>query len=495
MVLIIATAGLVYELAMAAVASYVLGDSVTQFSLVIGVYLSALGLGAYLSRFFERDLGLRFVDVELATALVGGLSAPGLFLAYAHTGAFRLVLYSTVVAVGVLVGLELPLLMRILRREYEFKDLIAKALTFDYAGALVGSVAFSLLLVPSLGLVQSSLVCGVLNALVGLGSTWVLVEPNPKSRRQMAGARVRAVIVTLLLGAALFSGERLTRLAELGLYGGGVMATAQSRYQRIVLAERGEGFQLFLNGNLQFSSADEHRYHEALVHPAMATATSRARVLVGGGGDGLAVREVLKWPDVERVVLVDLDPEMTTLARRHPAMVRLNRGALDDPKVQIVNRDAMIWLSEHAEPHDVIILDFPDPSNFSLGKLYSEELYRRVRERLAPGGALVVQSTSPLFARRAFWCIETTLRATGLHTLPYRVFVPSFGEWGFVLAGHDAVAPPTRLPPATLRYLDASTLGALFEFSADMAALPVKVNRLDNQALVAYYLAEWSRWD
>lgn len=494
MVLVIATAGLVYELAMAAVASYVLGDSVTQFSLVIGVYLSALGLGAYLSRFFERDLGLRFVDVELATALVGGLSAPGLFLAYAHTGSFRLVLYATVIAVGVLVGLELPLLMRILRREYAFKDLVAKALTYDYAGALIGSVAFSLLLVPRLGLVESSLICGVLNAMVGLASTWVLVEDNPRSRRQMAGARVRAVLITVLLGAALMSGERLTRLAELGLYGDTVMSATQSRYQRIVLAKRGDGFQMFLNGNLQFSSADEHRYHEALVHPAMGAATRRQSVLIGGGGDGLALREVLKWPDVGHVTLVDLDPAMTDLARTHPALTALNGHSLDHPKVTVENQDAMIWLAEHDALFDVIVLDFPDPSNYSLGKLYSQELYARVKTRLAPGGALVVQSTSPLFARKSFWCIERTLFVAGFSTLPYRVFVPSFGEWGFVLAKHEPVSVPSALPPALLRYLTPDTVRALFEFPADMQRVSVRVNRLDNQALVAYYTEEWARW-
>jgi spermidine synthase len=202
MVLVIATSALVYELVMATVASYVLGDSVTQFSTVIGVYLSALGLGAYLSRFVAGRLALTFVDVELGTALVGGLSAPALFTAFAIGGAFRLILYFTVVVVGVLVGLELPLLIRILRREYELKELIARALTFDYAGALVGSLAFSLWLVPSLGLSRTSLVCGLLNALVGLASTWVLPGSDPSENLGLRRARLRSLAVTgvLLLG-------------------------------------------------------------------------------------------------------------------------------------------------------------------------------------------------------------------------------------------------------------------------------------------------------
>ena len=495
MVLVIATAGLVYELVMAAVASYVLGDSVTQFSTVIGVYLSAMGLGAWLSRFAERRLSLLFVDIELATALIGGLCAPGLFLAFSYTNAFRLILYATVVAVGVLVGLELPLLMRILRRELEFKELIARALTFDYAGALVGSLAFSLFLVPRLGLVHTSLVSGVLNAAVGLLSTYVLAPETDHERRGMAGARLRAVFVLVVLGLALFEGKRLTSLAEAQSFGGPVIFATSSPYQRIVLSERGAGFALHLNGNLQFSSRDEHRYHEALVHPVMAAVGAPRRVLIGGGGDGLAVREVLRWPQVERVVLVDLDRAVTDLARTHPRLTALNRGSLSDPKVQVVNADAMSYIAESRELFDVVLLDFPDPSNFSVGKLYSTELYRRVRARLAPGGRVAVQSTSPLLSRRSFWCVVGTLRAAGFDVLPYRVFVPSFADWGFVLAGLEPVEPPTRLPPGALAYLDPSTLAHLFQLPADVSELPVEPNRLNNQALVSYYLKEWSRWE
>lgn len=492
MVLVIATAGLVYELAMAAVASYVLGDSVTQFSLVIGVYLSALGLGAYLSRFLDRKLALRFVDVELATALLGGLSAPSLFIAFAHTGAFHLVLYATVVAVGVLVGLELPILMRILRTEYEFKDVIAKALTFDYAGALIGSVAFSLLLFPRLGLVQSSIVCGLLNALVGLVSTWVLADGDGKG---MVGARVRAVIVCALLGLALFESGRMTRLSEQNLYGGRVLLAAQSRYQRIVLSGKGDGYQLFLNGNLQFSSIDEHRYHEALVHPVMAAAQRHESVLIGGGGDGLAVREVLRWPGVKSVTLVDLDPRMTGLALHDPRVTASNHESLHDPRVHVENADAMVWFSHDTRRYDVVILDFPDPSNYALGKLYTAEFYRSARDRLADDGALVVQSTSPLFARRAYWCVATTLASVGLAVRPYRVFVPTFGEWGYLLAKHHDFPIPTALPPATLRYLTPPILASLFRIPDDMSRIPAQENHLDNQALVAYYLADWERWN
>ncbi|RYE79520.1 MAG: polyamine aminopropyltransferase, partial [Myxococcales bacterium] len=306
-VFLIATAGLVYELVAGAVASYVLGDSVTQFSLVIGLYLSALGLGAYASRYLERDVGLRFVDIELATALIGGVSAPLLLFAFARGGgSFHLVLWGTVLTTGTLVGLELPLLMRLLRDQVAFKDLIATALLFDYLGALVASVLFALVLVPSVGLVRTSLLAGLLNALVGLGSTWLLESETPGALRR---ARWRAGAVALVLLGLLSQAERLTHAAEVALYADPVLYARQSAYQRIVVTQGRAGIALHLNNNLQFAAADEHRYHEALVHPVMAAAApSTHRVFIAGGGDGLAAREVLRYPDVERVLLVDLDP-------------------------------------------------------------------------------------------------------------------------------------------------------------------------------------------
>jgi spermidine synthase len=494
MVLVIAAAGLVYELVMAAVASYVLGDSVRQFSTVIGVYLSALGLGAYLSQFIQRRLDQRFVDVELTTALVGGLSAPGLFLAFSFTAAFQLVLYATVCAVGALVGLELPLLIRILKEEYELDQLIARSLTFDYAGALIGSLGFSLLLVPWLGLVHTSIACGLVNALVGLASTWVLWPATPPEQKGMARARVRAILVALILVAALVGANRLAAVAENAIYAEPISLVRQSSYQRIVMTTSNGEARLFLNGNLQFDSRDEHRYHEALVHPAMAVARSRSRVAIGGGGDGLAVREVLRWPDVESVTLVDLDPAMTELAQNDASLLELNGRSLFDPRVSVINADAMVWFSETRDQFDVIVLDFPDPSNYSLGKLYSRRLYETVRQRLLPGGALVVQSTSPLFAREAFWCVVGTLEASGFETIPYHAFVPSFGEWGFVLATREPATWPSEMPNVSFRYLSATVLNTLPHFGPDMSRVATRVNRLNNQALVAYYLKAWSRF-
>lgn len=492
-VLVIATCGLVYELVAGTLASYVLGDSVTQFSTVIGVYLSALGLGSYLSRYIQRGLARRFVEIELAVALLGGASAPLLFLSFgAWPHLFRPVLYLIVLVIGTLVGLEIPLVLRILREAVDFRELVAKVLTFDYLGALVASLLFPMLLVPRLGLVRTSLLFGLANAAVGLWSTWLfapLIGPTGLLR-----AKGTAAIVVLLAGFAM--ADRLTDLAEEGMYADTVVFAKTTPYQRIVLTRAGAHFQLFLNGSLQFSSTDEYRYHEALVHPALALRGDARRVLVLGGGDGLAVREVLKHPGVREVVLVDLDPEMTRLAVENPLVRDLNRGALADPRVLVVNEDAFIWLQREdaASLFDAAFVDFPDPHNFSLGKLYTTRFYALLRRRLDPGAFVAVQSTSPLMARRSYWCVNNTMEAAGFHVRPYHALVPSFGEWGFALGALRPFEPPRRAP-AGLRYLDDATLASLFVLPPDMAEVPTEVNRLNNQVLVRYYDDEWKSWN
>lgn len=488
-VLLIAACGLVYELIAGTVASYVLGDSVTQFSLIIGLYLSALGVGAWLSRFLDHDLAAKFVDIELAVALIGGFSAPLLFLGFSRLEWFQLFLYLVVFTIGTLVGLELPILMRILREHLDFKELVSRVLSFDYIGSLVAAVLFPMFLMPRLGLVRTSIVFGLLNAAVGLYGTWLL---RPLLRG-VGMLRVRAVLVTAILLIAFLRADALTTLAEDQLYADEVVFTQSSPYQRILVTKGPTGFHLFLNGNLQFSSADEYRYHEALVHPAMSAQAAPKRVLILGGGDGLAAREVLKYPGVQHVTLVDLDPKMTALSAAFPPLGALNAGAMRDRRMTVVNEDAMIWIERVRETFDVVVIDFPDPNSFSLGKLYTTRFYRLLRARLAPGAAISVQATSPLVAPQSYWCIIRTMEAAGYSVRPYHAAVPSFGVWGFALAKQDPFdTPQTVSVPA--RFLDDATLASMFVFSRDMAPVDVEINRLDNQMLVRYYEEEWRKW-
>jgi len=488
-VLIVATCGLVYELIAGTLASYVLGDSVTQFSTCIGVYLSAMGVGAWLSGFIDRSLARCFIEVELGVALLGGASAPLLFLSFARLSFFHLVLYGMVFAIGTLVGLELPLLMRILRSEMQFKQLVARVLTFDYIGALAGSLLFPLFLVPRLGLVRTSLLFGFLNGLVALWGTWLL--GSLLSRASLPWLRLRACLVLLVIAVAFIKADVFTTLAEDDLYTDPVVYSKTTPYQRIIVTRSEAGFQLYLNGALQFNSADEYRYHEALVHPALTLAGTPRHVLVLGGGDGLAAREILKSSSVTSVTLVDLDPEMTALSTHYPPLGELNAQAFADPRMRVVNEDAMIWLGRIQKRFDTVIIDFPDPNSFSLSKLYTRRFYRLVKAHLSPGGTLAVQCTSPLYSQRSYWCIIRTLEAAGFVVRPYHVTVPSFGIWGFALAMQRPFEAPQTVPDG-LRYLDSAVLSTMFVFPSDLGPVDAQINRLDNQILARYYDNSWS---
>ena len=490
-VFVVAACGLIYELAAGALASYVLGDSVLQFSTIIGTYLFAMGVGSWLSRYFERQLPAHFLRIELLVALVGGALPATLFLANAYVpGSFRLLLYGMVWLVGTLVGLEIPLVMRILKRNVVLKDLVSKVLTFDYLGALAVSLAFPLLLVPQLGLIRTGLLFGLMNAAVAVWALWLFRQELHRLGEHIAAC----ALVVGLLAAGMVGADQITTLAEDRFYQDRIVFSTTSPYQRIVVTHGLAGHRLYLNGNLQFAERDEYRYHEALVHPVMAAHGAPKKVAVLGGGDGMAVREVLKYPSVESVTLVELDPNMTKLFTDHETLAALNGHSLSSPKLKIVNTDAFQWLQQRGDDDlfDVIVVDFPDPTNFAIGKLYTNSFYALLDKRLAASGYAVIQTTSPLVARKSFWTVAQTVESVGLTATPYHVHVPSFGEWGFIIASHRPYRKPDALP-AGLRFLSAPTLPLMFDFPLDMARVPAEVNRLSNQVLVTTYEQEWGK--
>jgi spermidine synthase len=494
-VFVVAACGLIYELTASALASYLLGDSVLQFSTVIGVYLSAMGAGSWLSRFVDRQLAANFLRIELLVGVLGGTLPGLLFTVHALSPQpFRVLLYGLVWLVGVLVGIEIPLVMRILKRSfsarYALKDLVSQVLTFDYLGALLVSVAFPIVFVPMLGLVRTGLAFGLLNVVVA-GAVLVTFRAELRAWNLHA---VSCAAAFLLMLAGFLGADRLTTWAEDAFYADHIVFRHQSPYQTVVVTHSSAATRLFLNGNLQFSSRDEYRYHEALVHPAMAAHGAPRRVLILGGGDGMAAREVLRYSSVESVTLVDLDAAVTHLFSTEPLLTRLNGDSLNSPRLRVINRDAFSWLDANPGAFDVVIVDFPDPSNFALGKLYTLSFYQLLDAHLAAAGYAVVQTTSPLVARRSFWTVVATIEAAGLSTWPYHADVPSFGEWGFVLAGHRPFSPstPPRELVAGLRFLTPATLAAAFDFPADMARVEMPVNRLSNQVLVRTFEEEWA---
>jgi spermidine synthase len=487
-VFLVATCGLVYELIAGALASYLLGDSILQFSTIIGTYLFAMGVGSYLARYVNRGLLIVFVQVQILIGLLGGFSAALLFLVFAYGMGFRPVLYGLVFVIGMLVGLEIPLILRILKEHLPFRDLVSQVLALDYVGALAASVLFPLFMVPYLGLIRTSFLFGCVNVAVALAFAYRFQQEGRWSAMIAQGS-----VVLLLNTAGLVGSDYITQWAEDGLYPAPVVLSEQTPYQKIAVTNDRHETRLYLNGNLQFSTFDEYRYHEGLVVPALMAHPRPKKVLVLGGGDGLAVRLLLKDPRVESITLVELDPGMIALFRDHEEMVRLNDGALRSPKVKVIEQDAFRWLEQEKEIFDVAFVDFPDPSNYAVGKLYTDHFYRRLAEHLGPQGVFVVQSSSPLAARRTYWSVVATVESIGWKVMPYHTYVPSFGEWGFLLASRQEVKLNGPMPFAT-RFLNAEEIPRMFSFANDMNRVPVKVNRIFDQVLVRYFQEDWGQF-
>jgi spermidine synthase len=488
-VFVVATCGLIYELIAGTLASYLLGDSVTQFSTIIGTYLFAMGIGSWLSRFIHNNLLTWFIRVELLVGMIGGFSAGMLFVLFEQIVYFRVLLYFLVVITGTLVGLEIPLLMRVLKDRIHFDELVSRIFTFDYIGALFASLLFPLLFIPYLGLLRTSFFFGILNVIVA----WIVARRFRHDIRNFPAIQISAVVCFVCLSLGLLFSEKLTSVAESLTYPDKVVYTKSSPYQRIVLTHGSYDWRLFLNGNLQFSSADEYRYHEALVHPGLARIADPKNVLVLGGGDGMAVREILKYPSVRKVVLVDLDKAITEMFLTNKSLGELNAFSLSSSKITIVNQDAFVWVRNQHVQFDFIVIDFPDPSNYSLGKLYTSAFYQEVARILSPEGAMVVQSTSPYVARKSYWIINETIRHAGFNTYPYHCYVPSFGEWGYVLASKASLPAINRFPD-NLKFISEETVAQLFSFPPDMDRLESPVNSLNNQVLVNTFEKEWAKY-
>jgi spermidine synthase len=489
-VFLCAACGLVYELALVALGSYLIGNSVQQASIVLGVFIFAMGVGSLASKPLTRLPVHAFAVIEVALGVIGGLSVMLLYAAFAWLSLYTPALIVIALVVGALIGAELPLLMTLVQRirRQDAGEAVADLFAADYVGALLGGLAFPFLLLPVFGLVRGALAVGAVNVIAAAAIVAWLFGRD-------LGRRGRAAVGALFAGAAAVSAEFEVD-ARQALFADPIVAVTRTQYQEIVLTRAvrpGGDTRLFLNGDLQFSSADEYRYHEALVHPAMAG--PNRRVLVLGGGDGLALREVLRYQSVDEVVEVELDQGVIDLARGDPRLRALNGGALDDPRVRVVVEDAFTWLRSARERFDVVIVDMPDPDDTATAKLYSAEFYALARNVLAPGGRIAVQAGSPYFAPEAFWCVAATLNEAGLRSTPYQADVPSFGTWGFHLAA--GAAPPLRLadpPPPGLRYLDQQTLAAAATFPKDRRPVEVDPSTLLHPRIVDYNREGWKAY-
>jgi spermidine synthase len=489
--LIVAVGGLIYELIISTASSYLAGDSVLQFSLTIGLMLFGMGIGSWIAPSLKSPPEEKFILVEALLALIGGSSVALLFFSYSYTEVYYLVFVALALLIGLLIGLEIPLMLKIVESKTQMVKITSRILSLDYLGALIASVLYPLVLLPTLGVLRTALLVGLLNCVLAIFIYFAFL--------QQVQLRKRIATLLIFVFVALLSGfvyaERLTLHFDQKLYQDEVIFQQQTKYQKLVITRFGDDTRLYIDGNIQFSSIDEHRYHEPLVHIPLNLAAQKNRVLILGGGDGLAAREVLRYEQVERIDLVDLDGEMTRLAATHPDLVRLNQGSLSNPLVQVHTADALNYLEENSQLYDVIIIDLPDPNNEGIAKLYSREFYRLAARRLSEGGVLVTQATSPYFSNKAFWMIEHTMTEAGLSTLPYHLLVPSFGEWGFVAAARRPLSPAQLTIPLPTQVLHPDVIPTLFVFDPDMAAPEqVEINTLFEPKIIEVYQEDAKRW-
>ena len=493
-------AGIVAEYVMSTLATYLLGNAVLQWTLTISLMLFAMGLGSRLSKHIRTSLLDAFLLIEFVLSLICAVSVCLAYLLSAYIQNVAPVIYTLAFIIGVLIGLEIPLALRLNNFFEELRINVSSVMEKDYYGALVGGLLFAFFALPQLGLTYTPIALGTINFLVA-SVLFVRYRSLLKFRK---GLTLGFVTVPILLVLVSLMAQPIILYGEQQKYRDRVIYQKQTPYQRIVMTQWKDDFWLYLDGNEQFSSYDEERYHEPLVHPSMGISASRKQILVLGGGDGLAAREILKYPEVERVVVVDIDPAVTALARSHPMFLRLNQGVLDDSRIEIVNRDAYAYLRDDSSRYDVIIIDLPDPKSANLARLYTVQFYRTAAQHLGPGGVLVTQATSPFFSKTAFLSILKSVRAAELVAVAYHNHIPTLGEWGWVVGikapGVEAAQLKRKLSRLTFdelptRFLNQDAMVSMLNFGKGVMDQLEEISISEELDLAVHRYYREGAWD
>ncbi|MBB1269060.1 polyamine aminopropyltransferase [Shewanella sp. SR44-3] len=536
----LAACGLIYEYLLSHYAGRILGALEAAIYTMIGLMIVSMGFGAFAARKI-RCAFTGFVVLELLVALCGSLAIIITAAVIGFGQQFPLMLANTLglpadhlpdggfiaklqnlseylpylwgLILGLMIGMEIPLIARV-RQSLSEAHLLHNAGTIygaDYLGAGIGAaiwVAFML----AIDIQLAAALTASVNLLAGLVFIWRFWDQIIRVKLLLALHFVVGLILILLAWQGPSWEQDFNNL----LYKDKVVYAKATRFQQLNITERlrGQGlppvYSLYINGRLQFSSSDEHIYHSFLVHPTLAASARQQKVLIIGGGDGLGLKQVLKWQP-EQVVLMDLDKDLVQLFKQAPEdmpealareLKRLNGDALNDPRVEIMFDDAFNGVDKLIAKElsfDSIIVDLPDPSHPDLNKLYSDFFYRKLNELLSADGAITVQSTSPYHAPNAFISVGKTLASAGFKVEQYHHNVPSFGEWGWSMATKSGDSPKQRLAkklhlPADETWLTSGLILGAFEFPGDFyrEKAKIKTNKLNSLQLYQYHLADWS---
>ncbi|WP_158975012.1 polyamine aminopropyltransferase [Cellulophaga sp. L1A9] len=496
-------AGIVAEYTLSTLATYFIGNSIFQWTMIVSLMLFCMGLGSRLSKLITKNLIQNFLILEASLSLIVAFSSVLVYTLAAVSEYYGIVIYSLCMLIGLLIGLEIPLVVRINKEYEDLKSNISSILEKDYYGSLIGGVFFAFIGLPILGLSYTPFVLGIINFLVAL-IVFYRFKDKIKKRQIVQLKAVLTIVFGILITGIAFT-EPIIQWGEQKKYKDKIVYSEQTKYQNIVLTEWKDEHWLYLNGNLQFCSIDEKMYHEPLVHPIMQLHPNPQRILILGGGDGCAVREILKYPSVEKIDMVDLDPKMTDLGTNHPVLININQGSMNSKKLQIYNKDAYIHLEQNVTDfYDVIIADLPDPRNIELGRLYSHEFYSLCYRKLRPNGLIITQAGSPYFATKAFSCIDETLKSAGFTTVRLHNQVISMGEWGWVLGTKNTTITSEQLKQkiqniqfknVQTNWINNEAMQLITSFGKDFFKLndSIEVNKVHNPVLYQYYLD--GNWD
>ncbi|WP_445455896.1 polyamine aminopropyltransferase [Flavobacterium sp. HNIBRBA15423] len=482
---------IVYELLISATATYFLGDGIKQFSVLIGVYLFSMGIGAYLSKFFKDKPIDFFIKVEFLLGLLGGISVPLLYFLFVTVSPLALQILCLVImfSIGLLTGMEVPLLT-FGNESLDYKDNLSNVLSLDYIGGLIATLLFPFILLPFIGLFYSSLLFGIINILLGL---WL----NYKLTKKQNFVLYFGFFALLLLSCLAFYTGNLLKIWDEKIYKSPIVENIQTPYQKIVLTQNNENddVRLYLNRAIQFSSKDEYRYHELLVHVPLTIHKNPKTILILGGGENLASREVLKYESITMIDVVDIDSTIFHLAKTNRLLLDINQSASKNSKVNLIVDDAFTYLKENMKQYDVIISDLPDPSNDAIARLYSKQFFMLVEKNLKEDGIFVTQSGEIYFSNVAFSCIKNTISEVFNHVETYHTYIPSFGDWGYTMASNKDLDNLTHQKlPKNLKYLNEIEFKNAFIFPKDIQIVDTKINTIDNPVILNYFLEEWNKW-
>jgi spermidine synthase len=488
--------GIVAEYILSTLASYFIGNAILQFTLIVSIMLFSMGLGSRLSRVFDKNIIFYFVVSELVLSLLVCFSAIVSYIVFGVTNNAWIVIYLLSIAIGLLIGVEIPFATRINNQYEELRFNISNILEKDYYGSLAGGLFFAFIGLPYLGLTYTPFILGLINFGV---SFWLFY-----TLRHQVNAGLQKILYTsyVIVGMAIFAGlgfaKPLVLFGEQAKYKDKIVYSEQTKYQKIVITSWQEWHSLYINGNQQLSTFDEYLYHEPMVHTVMGLTPTIKNILVLGGGDGCIVRELLKYSEIEKITLVDLDQKMIDLGKSNKIFTKINNNALNDKKVITVVEDAFNYVDQSKELYDVILVDLPDPNNIDLNKLYTKEFYSLCYKKLSNNGSLITQSGSPYYATKAFYCIEKTLKSASFHTLPLHNQVLTLGEWGWIIGKKQGMSSndlsKINLQDLKLKWLNKQALDGLSSFGKPLVdTTGIEINTIFKPQLYLYY--KEGNWD